>query len=116
MSRGATLSSFTAAAVLLVLLDQRQHGYALRDALESERLASDVHFGNLYRTLRGMEEGGWVASVWETSPEGPGRRVYEITPEGRQRLESEVDDLKRTRERLNRFFDMYENHRRENAK
>lgn len=42
----------------------------------------DVEPGQVYRALRALERERCLASVWVTSPAGPARRRYQLTPEG----------------------------------
>jgi len=64
--------------------------------------------GLLYRTLRRFEEEGLVRSTWDTQGHGPARRIYEITGEGCDYLDAWVVNIRRTRERLDRFLEEYE--------
>lgn len=69
------------------LLEDEAHGYGLMDRIES--LAGSqvcVDPGSVYRTLRGMEEGGYVVSNWQEAESGPARRTYAITAAGRDLL------------------------------
>ena len=75
-------------AVLLILSEGPQHGYALLDSLrEKGYLPGKADVGNLYRGLRRMEKAGAVTSEWvrQNGP-GPSRRTYQITDRGRQLL------------------------------
>jgi poly-beta-hydroxybutyrate-responsive repressor len=42
----------------------------------------DYNKGSIYRTLRQMERMGLVASDWDTSTDGPARRMYTVTQGG----------------------------------
>lgn len=65
----------------------RTHGYELVGALQEHALTdSTVEPGALYRTLRRLEENGFVVSTWDTGSAGPARRVYELTGEGEDHL------------------------------
>ena len=64
--------------------------------------------GTLYRTLRQFEEEGLVRSAWDTGGAGPARRVYELTEQGLEYLHAWAVNIRRTRERLNRFLAEYE--------
>lgn len=46
--------------------------------------------GPIYRELRTIEDAGLIASNWCVGQSGPGRRVYEITPSGRESLDRSV--------------------------
>jgi DNA-binding PadR family transcriptional regulator len=70
--------------------------------------ADEVNASTLYRTLRGMEEAGWVVSRWESGGPGPKRRVYGITDAGRTALEEWISVLRKRRERIGKLLDAYE--------
>ena len=74
--------------ILLLLAEQRGHGYELHERIKQVMPLWDVSPGNLYRELRRMDADGLVASVWEApQTRGPARRVYEITNAGRRALD-----------------------------
>jgi len=101
------LRGFIQARILLQLLQEPGHGYALLERLSDEpgMLAADP--GLLYRTLRQMENDGWVLSAWDTGGQGPARREYEVTAEGIEALHAWAVQIGQTRDRLNRFLDQY---------
>lgn len=102
------LAGFTVPYVLLLLRSNGEmHGYALREELESRGLLTEVDCGNLYRTLRRMEESGLVTSRWEMDASGPGRRRYAITAVGVAALATAETALRRARAGLDLFFDIY---------
>lgn len=74
-------------ALLSCLAEGEAHGYALIDAASSLVGAQAcVDPGTVYRILRSLEAEGCVVSRWESPTSGPGRRVYEITGQGRDLL------------------------------
>jgi len=95
-SRGALVEP----AALAALLRADGHGYDLRRdiaQLTDGRVEADP--GGLYRTLRRLEEDGFVASTWVEGESGPQRREYRLTPDGRLLAQEWAADL-RDRERL----------------
>ena len=75
--------------VVLYLLRKggRTHGYDLAKGMQEHALTdSAVETGALYRTLRRLEENGYVESTWDVSGVGPARRVYHLTPAGEEHL------------------------------
>lgn len=67
---------------LLLLIHERPgHGYELMERLGALGVR-DVEPGQVYRALRALEREHCLVSVWVTSPTGPARRRYELTPEG----------------------------------
>jgi predicted Fe-Mo cluster-binding NifX family protein/DNA-binding PadR family transcriptional regulator len=84
---------------LMLLLEQSPaHGYTLLSRMAEfglEFLAPTV----IYRTLREMEAEGWVTSTKdEEETQGPPRRVYALTPAGRQVLRCCIAQLKGTQQ------------------
>jgi len=83
------------------------HGYALQAQLDELGLANGkVDVGQVYRTLRDLEEAGQVISTWSSDRVGPQRRDYVLTESGfaalhewaavmreRTRLIAEFDEL-----------------------
>ena len=60
------------------------YGLEIRKEIESSsqgKIALGV--STIYQLLRRLEGRGMVSSRWESSPQGPPRAVYEITPAGR---------------------------------
>jgi DNA-binding PadR family transcriptional regulator len=69
--------------VLVVLATTGAHGYAITDELEEMGVTGGaVDVGQVYRTLRDLEAGGYVTSAWAGGEAGPQRREYELTAAG----------------------------------
>jgi poly-beta-hydroxybutyrate-responsive repressor len=94
--------------LLLLLLQKPSHGYELMERLTRDEEAPDADPGLLYRTLRQLEKEGLVHSAWDTEGRGPARRLYQVTPEGIEYLHAWTINLRRTRQRLDRFLAEYE--------
>jgi DNA-binding PadR family transcriptional regulator len=73
--------------VLAVLsqLREPQYGYSLRQALAAGGMP--VEEGTLYPLLRRMEGQGLLASEWRIQ-DGPPRRYYVLSPQGRDLFET----------------------------
>ena len=75
--------------LLLLLAESPGHGYELMERLRP--LGFDWGGpGPIYRELRLLEGAGLITSDWFVGQRGPGRRVYEITPSGRESLDRSV--------------------------
>ncbi len=97
---------------LLVMLcrpeNEHCHGYALGESLREFGFKdSEISVSTLYRTLRGMEESGWVTSDWAEGGPGPQRREYAVTDAGRTALDAWASVLQKRRERITRVLDEY---------
>ena len=103
------LYRFAEATILLLLARMQQgHGYAL--ASEAESLAmtgSALDAPVIYRTLRQLEAEGCVASDWDTAGSGPARRLYRLTPQGRQRLDQWASVIESMAGAMNEFLKRY---------
>ena len=73
--------------ILLGLLRQPASGYDLKKVFD-ERIEYfwAAELSQIYPTLKRIEKRGWVRGRQAVSSRGPGRRVYETTPAGRQAL------------------------------
>lgn len=91
-SKNSPMWGLVQPAVLLILSEGPQHGYALLEALQARGyLPGKADVGNLYRGLRRLEKFGAVTSEWvRQSGPGPSRRTYQITDQGRQLLYQEA--------------------------
>lgn len=71
------------------------HGYALKRELETcgLLLGSTPDLSGIYRTLKEMEEKGFVASNLDASESGPAKRCYRLTDSGRECLARWRDTL-----------------------
>ncbi len=82
----------------------KTHGYELVKALNEHSLTdSVVDPGALYRTLRRLEENGYVASEWDVSSAGPAKRVYELTADGEEHLREWIVVMEQLAQMMNGF-------------
>ncbi len=79
---------FIEPALLMMLHEKSQsYGYELAEGISVYALTdSQVDRSALYRTLRTLEENGYVRSKWEVKGPGPARRLYSLTESGREHL------------------------------
>lgn len=69
--------------VLVLLAGGGAHGYAITAQLEEMGITGGpVDVGQVYRTLRDLEQAGMVTSLWSADSAGPQRRDYELTEAG----------------------------------
>lgn len=69
------------ANLLALLKNWSGYGYELAKKLEDAGYGG-CNSGTLYRTLRQMEKSGLISSLWDTSTDGPARRIYSLTAPG----------------------------------
>jgi transcriptional regulator len=73
--------------VLAALEAGPAHGYAIIEEIRKRSEATfDLPEGTIYPALHRLEQGGLLASTWTTPPSGRKRRVYSLTPKGRDAL------------------------------
>ena len=85
------------------------HGYNLLEGLQQFGFEQGTFDASVvYRILRQMEQEGWLASQWDTEGSGPSRRVYHVTQDGEAYLATWIEDLRCTRDEIDRFIDMFE--------
>jgi len=73
--------------ILSMLLEGPKYGFQL--VYRARHLyAGEVSWSNskLYPILHRMEHDGWVESFWQASEEGPDRKYYRITEDGKTAL------------------------------
>lgn len=105
----ARMEKFMVPCLLFSLKGKRSHGYELMEKLKPFGFeGSSADMTTLYRTMRHLEEGGMVISSWEDGVQGPSKRVYELTKEGKTLLDNWVIAIKENRVRLDRFITLYE--------
>jgi PadR family transcriptional regulator PadR len=91
--------------LVLVLSQKDSYGYELME--EIQHLGATPDASAVYRMLRRMESEELVESQWVTEGTGPAKRVYKITPEGEDLLNSWVAVLNSHKESLQQFLDVY---------
>ncbi len=103
------MERFLEVCLLLLLYDEIGYGYGLIDQLGSFGFSEgDLNMSTLYRTLRKMEKEGLVTSSWEESVQGPRRRVYKITRNGRSELDQWIGILKVRKSRIESLILKYD--------
>lgn len=75
------------AFILGTLNQEALHGYEIVRRIREAGGAGKLSEGQIYPYLHRLEEGGLVIANWQTNTGAAPRRVYEITPKGRQELD-----------------------------
>ncbi|MBV9832110.1 MAG: PadR family transcriptional regulator [Marmoricola sp.] len=91
--------------VLALLAKEPSHGYELRARVEQALgpLAAGFNAGQMYVTLGRLEQAGLVTSSRAAAADRPERRVYELTPSGRDRVAEWLGDVTWPRPDLTNF-------------
>ena len=107
---GEQIKGFVRPMLLLLIGLKPGYGYELIERISQDQSIPDVDPGLLYRTMRQLEKEQLVVSKWDTTGDGPARRMYEITEKGIEQLHFWAANIRRTRERLERFLITYQTH------
>ena len=103
------MERFLEVCLLLLLYDEIGYGYGLIEQLASFGFSeAGLNMSTLYRTLRKMENEGLVTSQWEEGGQGPKRRVYEITKDGKNELDQWIGILKIRKSRIEVLINQYD--------
>ncbi len=100
-------SEMLTAHLLALLKNWSGYGYELAKKLE-EAGYGGYNSGTLYRTLRQMEKTGLISSLWDTSSDGPARRIYSLTKTGSLFLSNWFTLLDMHKTALNSFMKVAE--------
>ncbi len=90
--------------VLALLRDGgEQYGFDLvRTLAAADELVTSE--GTIYPLLTRLRQEGLVATTWRESPQGPPRRYYRITHEGKEALEAFTEQWIRFRSAVDRLL------------
>jgi PadR family transcriptional regulator PadR len=103
------MERFMEVCLLLLLYEEAGHGYGFIEQLSYFGFSEEqLNVGTLYRTLRKMEKEGSVISVWEEGGQGPKKRVYKITDNGKRELGNWIQFLKDRKARIDKLIKRYE--------
>ena len=92
--------------ILLLLRQWSSYGYDLMERMAAFGFAA-MNPCSLYRALRQLEKDGMVSSAWDTSGQGPARRMYSITEAGEAYLKLWASGIEHYRTMMNSFFRLY---------
>lgn len=92
--------------LLLLLETGVTYGYDLRRHLATEHVVADP--ARMYRALRQLEADGRLQSRWSQPIDGPKRRLYRASVEGRAELHEIAATIAQTRDLHAAFIDAYE--------
>ncbi len=95
-------------ALLLMLHMGPAHGYDLMERLKEVGL-DGIDPSLIYRALHALEAQELIQSSWDAKEsQGPPRRVYEISAYGEEMLSQYADELKASRQQIERLLELYE--------
>jgi PadR family transcriptional regulator, regulatory protein PadR len=92
--------------VLLLMLKEKGKSYGydlLGDLTEYAFTDGEIEKAVVYRTLRRLEQNGYITSGWDTGEPGPARRVYKLTRNGERHLKEWGEVLSKVAHSMMRF-------------
>lgn len=103
-------------SILMGLYAKQSYGYELIQNIQRFGFVEgQAPPGMIYRHLRQLEENGLVSSNWETDGTGPAKRMYRITPEGKEVLAIWVEYMDKQADTLSKFVEYYRNMQKNDA-
>jgi transcriptional regulator len=98
---GETLKGHLDLLLLAILSEGPGHGYAVIESLrQRSRGLFDLPEGTVYPALHRLEDQGLLQSRW-SEDSGRRKRIYQLTPKGRQALSKRQDEWKQFFEAVN---------------
>lgn len=100
--RAGQLHGFLDLCLLSLLDESRDYGLGLGERLAEAGLG-EIPGGTLYPALLRLEKHGFVAVEWVSSTNGPRRKYFALTPQGRAELTLRVSawhDFRRAVDRV----------------
>ncbi len=99
------LKKGSAELLILSLVDDRaRHGYDIARLIEARSEgAVSFHAASLYPLLYRLEKRGWIAGRWVEKPGERRRRLYRLTPKGRDVLATQRTGWQAFVEAINRI-------------
>ena len=111
--RGQRKMFFLQSCLLVLLHREPGYGYSLMDGLQEFGFQPDqMDISIIYRALRNLEEDDLVSDSWDDNSLGPQRRMYTLTPQGREALGEWIENLRKRRkeiEALEKAYDAVKN-------
>ncbi len=107
-SKPQKMNHFLEICLLMILYEQSGYGYDFMNQLSEYGFTQEeLNIGSLYRVLRKMETRDLIVSKWETSAQGPDKRIYEMTETGKSQLSRFMEVLKERQEKIKLVLEKY---------
>ena len=88
--------------ILKTLSLEAKHGWAIGKRIQQvSNEALQVQQGSLYPALYRLERQGLIKSEWRATDTGRNAKFYALTPSGRRRLETEIENWTRLSSAIN---------------
>jgi len=99
-----------ASCLLLLIAEKPSYGYELASRLKEFGIIFPGigHMGSLYRSLSFLETSGFIVPEWDVTMSPP-RKVYKLTPLGREYLRDIAQIMRNLKVSLDKFLEIYDN-------
>jgi len=88
--------------ILKTLSLEAKHGWAIGKRIQQvSKEALQVQQGSLYPALYRLERQGLIKSEWRATDTGRNAKFYALTPSGRRRLDTEIENWTRLSTAIN---------------
>ena len=95
-------------SILMSLLLKPSYGYEIIQKIKNFGFVEgQAPPGMIYRHLRQLEEEALVSSEWETEGTGPAKRVYHLTPDGKEVLGFWIGYMEQQAGKITDFVQQY---------
>lgn len=101
---GKNFEKFLRPAVLAILAKGESYGYSIAEEILALYKYEKLDKGGLYKTLRAMEDEGYVSSRWDASDNSPSRRIYKIEKLGFSCLDTWQNSLKNYKSQIEKLL------------
>lgn len=95
--------------ILLYLLQRPFHGFELYRKINRFLKGQNIDTAGIYRTLDKLESQGAVTFTHHQGDKGPAKKIYSITPVGKNMLKEAYASAKDDLFNLNFFIETYKN-------
>jgi len=96
-------------AMLLIISREELYGYVLNQRLQESGFDT-VSDGTIYPALQKLQREGYIVGEMRKSPEGPARKYFKITADGRTHLQLFIETWSQLKQNMEGLID--ENQRR----
>lgn len=95
------------AFILLMIAKEPTHGLGILNLMDEHVPNHRMDTAIVYRTLKDLEKEGYIVSQWADSDSGPKKKIYELTPNGRELLSEFKADIEKSINNLEKFLTIY---------
>lgn len=103
MDKSQLMKGILEGCILKIIENSETYGYEIVTQLQ-ENGFTDVREGTLYPLLLRLEKKTLITATYKPSPLGPSRKYYTLTMEGKEYLQSFLQNWKEITESVHKIF------------